>query len=89
MVAYHDPRQDPISILLAPPPDETPEQRKAREAKEDAARKVSLRIDEELKMDKAAMKKKNNAVKVLVLGQSESGACPLETSRRRLNSSRC
>jgi len=75
MVTYHDPN-DPLSILLAPPPDETPEQRKAREAEEEAARKVSLRIDEELKADKAVVKKKKNGVKVLVLGQSESGMCP-------------
>jgi hypothetical protein len=72
MVTYHDPN-DPFAILLAPPLDETPEQRKAREAEEDAARKVSLRIDEELKAEKAAAKKKKNGVKVLVLGQSESG----------------
>ncbi|KIM77183.1 hypothetical protein PILCRDRAFT_825533 [Piloderma croceum F 1598] len=72
MVTYHDPN-DPFAILLAPPLDETPEQRKAREAEEDAARKVSLRIDEELKAEKAAVKKKKNGVKVLVLGQSESG----------------
>jgi guanine nucleotide-binding protein alpha-1 subunit len=73
MVAHYNPK-DPLSILLAPPLDETPEQRKAREAEEANARKVSLRIDEELQADKAAMKKKNN-VKVLVLGQSESGMC--------------
>ncbi|KIM89646.1 hypothetical protein PILCRDRAFT_812466 [Piloderma croceum F 1598] len=72
MVTYHDPN-DPFLILLAPPLDETPEQCKAREAEEEAARKVSLRIDEELKAEKAAIKKKKNGVKVLVLGQSESG----------------
>jgi hypothetical protein len=78
MVTYHDPN-DPFLILLAPPRDETPEQCKAREAEEEAARKVSLRIDEELKAEKAAIKKKKNGVKVLVLGQSESGMCSRES----------
>ena len=73
MVVYHDPN-DPLWIAIAPPPGETPEQRRVREAEEDEARRVSLRIDEVLKADKAAMKKRNK-VKVLVLGQSESGMC--------------
>ena len=72
MVAYYDPN-DPLSIAIAPPADETPEQRRVRESEEDEARRVSLHIDEVLKADKAAMKKRKNAVKVLVLGQSESG----------------
>ena len=72
MVAYNDPN-DPLSIAIAPPADETPEQRRVREAKEEEARRVSLRIDEVLKADKVVMKKRKNAVKVLILGQSESG----------------
>ena len=77
MATYHDPN-DPFAILLAPPLDETPEQCKAREAEEEAARKVSHRIDEELNAEKAALKKKKNGIKVLVLGQSESGMCSRE-----------
>src|ERR1700676_620377 len=72
MVTYYDPN-DPLSILLAPPPNETVEECRIREANESKARKVSLRIDEELKADKAAMKKRKSSMNVLVLGQSESG----------------
>jgi hypothetical protein len=87
MVAYCD-AHDPLSILLAPPPNETPEQRKARETDESDARKKSLRVDEELRADKAAMKKRNNSVKVLVLGQSESGLC-LFVSHSKVLCRRC
>ena len=53
------------------PVDETPEQRRVREE----ARKTSARIDDELKAaHRAVMKKRKEQVKVLVLGQSESGA---------------
>lgn len=65
---------DPISLALAPPANETPAQRKLREAEEDEARKVSQRIDDQLKAEKVATKKNKNCVKVLVLGQSESGS---------------
>lgn len=73
-MAYRLERMDPLAILIAPPENETQEQRQAREKKEALAHKTSLRIDEELKADKAAYRKKKNCVKVLVLGQSESGA---------------
>lgn len=64
---------DPFYIFLAPPPDETPEQRTVRERKEADARKVNEEIEEMLRVEKAAMKKKKKPVKVLLLGQSESG----------------
>ncbi|KAG6866670.1 hypothetical protein C0991_000780 [Blastosporella zonata] len=63
---------DPLTLAMAPPPDETPEERLAREDKEERARQVSKRIDLELKHAKAAMKSMERAVKVLVLGQSMS-----------------
>lgn len=67
-------RNDPFAVFHAPPPDETPEQRALRERKELEARKVSDRIDEELKAEKTALKKQQKGlVKVLLLGQSESG----------------
>ncbi|GLB37323.1 putative G protein alpha subunit [Lyophyllum shimeji] len=64
---------DPLTRAMAPPPNETPEARQAREEREECAREVSKRIDAELKLAKAAMKKKERAVKLLVLGQSLSG----------------
>ncbi len=65
---------DPFYAFLVPPPDETLEQRAERERKEADARKVNDEIDEMLKVEKAAMKKRKKPVKVLLLGQSESGA---------------
>lgn len=66
---------DPFTLLLAPPANETPAQRRARRQAEEDARKESLRIDEILKTDKVLLKKRKNVVKVLLLGQSESGGC--------------
>ncbi|KAF8070364.1 guanine nucleotide binding protein, alpha subunit [Lyophyllum atratum] len=64
---------DPLTLAMAPPPNEKPEERLAREIREERAREVSKRIDAELKLAKAAMKKKQSTVKVLILGQSLSG----------------
>ncbi|KAI0772348.1 G-alpha-domain-containing protein [Trametes elegans] len=64
--------EDPLSRLLAPPPNETPEEREARLRLEAEARARSERIDDQLRAEKAALKK-NKPVKVLLLGQSESG----------------
>lgn len=63
---------DPFALVLAPPPNETPEERAAREAKEQEALRVSNAIDESLKAEKAAEKRKK-IVRLLLLGQSESG----------------
>ncbi|CDO77487.1 hypothetical protein BN946_scf184902.g21 [Trametes cinnabarina] len=64
--------EDPLSRLLAPPPNESPEEREIRLKLEAEARLRSERIDEQLRAEKAALKK-NRPVKVLLLGQSESG----------------
>ena len=64
---------DPFSQLMAPPPDETPTERTTREGREAEARRVSDKIDEGIKNDKLTLKKEKNIVKVLLLGQSESG----------------
>ncbi|KAH6914227.1 guanine nucleotide binding protein, alpha subunit [Coprinopsis sp. MPI-PUGE-AT-0042] len=64
---------DPLTLAMAPPPGETPEQRRVREEAEAEAIQVSKRIDAELKLAKAALKKRKEAVQVLVLGQSMSG----------------
>lgn len=66
-------RPDPLSLALAPPPDETEEQRTVRLQCEAAAKKVSDDIDQQLQAENAALKKRKKAVKVLILGQSESG----------------
>ncbi|KAI6118195.1 guanine nucleotide binding protein, alpha subunit [Pisolithus sp. B1] len=63
---------DPLASLLAPPANENPQQKAARERAEAEARKVSEAIDEQIRQEKIAMKKRG-PVKVLLLGQSESG----------------
>ena len=64
---------DPIDLLAAPPKDETSAERAVREAREAEAKRVSDAIDEQLKVERAARSKKKAPVKVLLLGQSESG----------------
>ena len=64
---------DPLTHALEPPPNETAEEKNAREAKEVEAKRVSDLIDESIKTDRAAMKKEKEIVRVLLLGQSESG----------------
>jgi hypothetical protein len=65
---------DPLSRALEPPANETSEQRAEREVMEAEARRVSDRIDEQIKSEKQANSKVQ--VKVLLLGQAESGALP-------------
>ncbi|KAL5514592.1 hypothetical protein ACEPAG_1908 [Sanghuangporus baumii] len=64
---------DPLSRLLAPPPDESPEARTARQKREADAKKRSDEIDARLAAENAARRKKGAPIKVLLLGQSESG----------------
>ncbi|KAI6112061.1 guanine nucleotide binding protein, alpha subunit [Pisolithus croceorrhizus] len=64
---------DPLAFVLSPPPNETPEQKSARERAEAEARKTSEAIDEQIRQEKIALKKKKKPVKILLLGQSESG----------------
>ncbi|KZT36488.1 G-alpha-domain-containing protein [Sistotremastrum suecicum HHB10207 ss-3] len=63
---------DPLTLAIAPPPDESPEQKTRREAEEQEAKRVSEAIDEALKQERLSDKKKR-PVKLLLLGQSESG----------------
>ncbi|KAJ3494191.1 hypothetical protein NLJ89_g10859 [Agrocybe chaxingu] len=69
----HNDNYDPLALAIAPPANETPAQRAAREKSEYEALLRSRKIDLELKAAKAAMKRYNKAVKILVLGQSLSG----------------
>lgn len=67
---------DPLSRALSPPPKETSEQRAQREAIEADARRVSDRIDDQIKTEKRAISLKKDPVRVLMLGPAESGASP-------------
>ncbi|KAJ7931299.1 guanine nucleotide-binding protein alpha-4 subunit [Mycena leptocephala] len=64
--------EDPLDAVLRPPPDETPEQAVVREAREAEARRVSAAIDADIKAERLARRKKR-IVRLLLLGQSESG----------------
>ncbi|KAI0944664.1 hypothetical protein AcW1_002324 [Taiwanofungus camphoratus] len=64
--------EDPLTLALAPPPNETPEEREARLKAEAEDQKISERIDEQLKAERAALRRKK-PIKVLLLGQGESG----------------
>ncbi|KAJ3507338.1 hypothetical protein NLJ89_g6356 [Agrocybe chaxingu] len=64
---------DPLSKALAPPDHETPAEREARLAAQAEAQKRSDAIDEEINRQRLENKKAPKPVRVLLLGQSESG----------------
>lgn len=64
---------DPLARAIAPPPDETPEARVLRERMQASAKKRSDEIDARLQAENAAKRKRGQPVKLLLLGQSESG----------------
>lgn len=72
-MVFHYDSTDPLAVVTAPPPDETPEEKAAREEREAEAQRISDQIDDELRAEKAALKKQEQIVKILLLGQSESG----------------
>jgi guanine nucleotide-binding protein alpha-1 subunit len=74
---------DPLTAAIAPPPNETPDERAARLRAEAEARRVSEEIDEQLKQERASRRRQRPCVKVLLLGQSESGmlSCPSHPAR--------
>ncbi len=60
--------EDPLALAIAPPPDETPEQRQAREAEEAEAKRVSDEIDDQIRLEKEQLKRMKKPVKLLLLG---------------------
>ncbi len=68
--------RDPLDAALRPPFDESPEEKQERLAKEAEALRISHEIDEEIKKEKS-QRKKRQIVRLLLLGQSESGQCTL------------
>ncbi|CAE6362697.1 unnamed protein product [Rhizoctonia solani] len=66
--------EDPLTLAMAPPPNETPDQKTRRLREEAEAKRVSDAIDEEIKEARVKdRKRKASEVRVLLLGQSESG----------------
>ena len=70
------PDRDPLEDVLRPPVDETEEERSIRLQTEEQAKLVSDAIDESIRRERQAAKKKD-VVRILLLGQSESGAASL------------
>ncbi|KAJ7261050.1 G-protein alpha subunit [Mycena rebaudengoi] len=71
----HNPQHsDPFALVLAPPEGETPPERQKRLLSEQEEKRVSDQIDEDLRKERSELKRKSKReVKVLLLGQSESG----------------
>ncbi|KAF9653935.1 G-alpha-domain-containing protein [Thelephora ganbajun] len=67
------PSPNPFIHGLLPHEGESPQERTRREQEEARAKAVSDAIDEQIKQDKVAFKRYQKAVKILLLGQSESG----------------
>jgi hypothetical protein len=78
---------DPFEAALRPPPDETPAQRDARIHAEHLAKQVSDAIDEQLRVEREELQKSSANVRVLLLGQSESGKSTI--LKRTFSISRC
>jgi hypothetical protein len=57
-------QDDPLSFALRPPSSETEEQRQVRLGEEAAAKEISDKIDEEIKLDKQRLQKAKGDVKV-------------------------
>lgn len=66
------PSDDPFDEALKPPPNESPSERQSRLLREEDARQVSMAIDMTIKAERQARKRKR-IVRLLLLGQSESG----------------
>ncbi|KAH0585358.1 hypothetical protein H2248_008597 [Termitomyces sp. 'cryptogamus'] len=71
-------QDDPLATVLRPSSTETDAQRRVRLATEAEARRVSEQIDEELRQERERMKRNKGDVKLLLLGQAESGKSTLQ-----------
>lgn len=63
---------DPLAAALRPPENESPDERQRRLYKEEEAKRISDNIDDMIRAEKKEQRVKQE-VKVLLLGQSESG----------------
>ncbi|KAK7678986.1 hypothetical protein QCA50_017929 [Cerrena zonata] len=64
---------DPLAQALQPPPNESPDERALREKLQSEASMISRAIDEDLQEARKAFERRKKAVKILLLGQAESG----------------
>jgi guanine nucleotide-binding protein subunit alpha len=82
MFIQHKSAPDPFSVFIDPPPNESPAEKVAREAREAEEKRVSDEIDEGIRKER--VKRKRDVIRVLLVGQAESGKsttlkswCPL------------
>ncbi|KAF9450073.1 guanine nucleotide binding protein, alpha subunit [Macrolepiota fuliginosa MF-IS2] len=71
-------QDDPISEALKPSPTETEAERIARLQYEAEAKRISEKIDEDLREERERFRRKKGDVKLLLLGQAESGKSTLQ-----------
>ncbi|KAF8150073.1 guanine nucleotide binding protein, alpha subunit [Crassisporium funariophilum] len=71
-------QDDPITAAMKPPLTETEAERSARLYAEAEAKRISEQIDEDLREERERLKKKKGDVKLLLLGQAESGKSTLQ-----------
>ncbi|VDB84811.1 unnamed protein product [Peniophora sp. CBMAI 1063] len=69
---------DPLTLALRPPETETEGERRIRLQKEAEAKRVSEQIDEQLRQDKRQWDKQRQDIRLLLLGQAESGKSTLQ-----------
>ncbi|KDR75295.1 hypothetical protein GALMADRAFT_268845 [Galerina marginata CBS 339.88] len=81
-------KDDPFISVMAPPENETPAECEARLAAEAEAQKRSDAIDEEINRQRIENKKAPKSVRVLLLGQSESGKSTTLKNFQLINSSK-
>ncbi|KAL4248987.1 P-loop containing nucleoside triphosphate hydrolase [Abortiporus biennis] len=70
---FLDAHDDPLAQALQPPPDESPEARAAREYEAREASRISHEIDVDIQESRKAFERRKKAIKILLLGQAESG----------------
>lgn len=71
-------QDDPLSFAIRPPDVETELDRRARLQREADAKRISDVIDEQLKIDRRNYDKSKQDVRLLLLGQAESGKSTLQ-----------
>ncbi|KAG7089367.1 hypothetical protein E1B28_011057 [Marasmius oreades] len=71
-------QDDPITEALKPPPSETETERQIRLQEEAEAKRISEQIDEDLRQEREVLRRRRGEVKLLLLGQAESGKSTLQ-----------
>ena len=67
---------DPFYDFMKPPEDETETQKSARLSREAEEQRRNDAIEDQIKEDRARIQQEGEILKVLLLGQSESGKSP-------------